>query len=56
MGITKKAKVMFTCEHEVKDKLAKWAKTENRTISNLVEKLVMDAIASQEQQQNKDAA
>jgi hypothetical protein len=56
MGITKKAKIMFTCEHEVKDKLAKWAKTENRTVSNLVEKLVLDAIATEELQTNRESA
>ena len=26
MGATKKAKVMFTCEHEIKEKLTEWAK------------------------------
>lgn len=48
MGKTKKAQVMFTCTHEVKDFLSKWAARENRTVSNLVETLVVDAIATQE--------
>lgn len=52
MGETKKAKVMFTCEHEVKEKLANWAKSENRTVSNLVETLVMDALAAKEKEVN----
>lgn len=48
MGKTKKAQVMFTCTHEVKDFLTQWAARENRTVSNLVETLVVDAIATQE--------
>lgn len=48
MGVTKKAKVMFTCEHEVKDKLTEWAKQEKRTVSNLVEKLVTEALETKE--------
>lgn len=47
MGKTKKAQVMFTCTHEVKDFLTKWAARENRTVSNLVETLVVDAITTQ---------
>jgi hypothetical protein len=53
MGKTKKAQVMFTCTHEVKDFLAKWAARENRTVSNLVETLVVDAIANQESNEKK---
>jgi hypothetical protein len=49
MGATKKAKVTFTCEHEMKDYLSEWANTENRTISNLVETLVGEAIAARTQ-------
>jgi hypothetical protein len=36
---------MFICEQEVKDFLEEWASSENRTVSNLVETLVTDAIA-----------
>ncbi len=53
MGKTKKAQVMFTCTHEVKDFLSKWAARENRTVSNLVETLVVDAIANQESNEKK---
>ncbi len=53
MGKTKKAQVMFTCTHEVKDFLTKWAVRENRTVSNLVETLVVDAIATQESNEKK---
>jgi hypothetical protein len=46
MGVTRKARVMFTCEHKVKDCLAEWAESENRTVSNLVETLVEEALAA----------
>ena len=49
MGATKKAKVMFTCEHDIKEKLTQWAKSQNRTVSNLVETLVIDALTSQQE-------
>lgn len=48
MGKTKKAQVMFTSTHEEKDFLSKWAARENQTVSNLVETLVVDPIATQE--------
>lgn len=48
MGATKKAKVTFTCTDEIKGNLEVWAELENRTVSNLVEKLVMDAIAAKQ--------
>lgn len=51
MGATKKAKVMFTCEHEIKEKLTERAKLQNRTVSNLVETLVIDALTSQQEQE-----
>ena len=35
---------MFICEQEVKDYLEGWADSENRTVSNLVEILVTDAV------------
>lgn len=40
MGTTKKTKITFTCSQEVKDYLQNWAKYNNRTLSNLVEKLI----------------
>jgi hypothetical protein len=54
MGVTKKAKVMFTCEHDIKDLLTQWAKSENRTVSNLVETLVIDALAGRSKSNSKD--
>lgn len=46
MGQTKKAKITFTCTQEARDFLEKWAAGERRTISNLVEGLVEDAITA----------
>lgn len=40
----RRPRVMFICEQEVKDYLEGWADSENRTVSNLVETLVTDAI------------
>jgi hypothetical protein len=54
MGATKKAKVTFTCEHTMKDYLSEWADSENRTMSNLVETLIGEAIAARTQ--NKSPA
>jgi hypothetical protein len=48
MGVLKKAKVTFTCEYDMKDYLNEWATSEKRTLSNLVEMLVADAIAARE--------
>ena len=48
MGATKKAKIMFTCEHELKDQLTELAKTQNRTVSNLVETLVIEALSTKD--------
>lgn len=40
----RRPRVMFICEQEAKDFLEEWASSENRTVSNLVETLVTDAI------------
>ena len=37
---------MFTCEYEVKDQLTELAKSQNRTVSNLVETLVIEALTA----------
>ena len=55
MGQTKKAKVMFTCEWEAKDYLTKWASAENRTVSNLCETLINEAIAARKTQETEKA-
>ena len=43
MGVTKKAKITFTCEPSLKDGLEGWAQSESRTLSNLIEMLVRQA-------------
>lgn len=48
MGVTKKAKIMFTCEHDLKERLSELAKSQNRTVSNLVETLVIEALTANE--------
>ena len=37
---------MFTCEFEIKDQLTELAKSQNRTVSNLVETLVIEALTT----------
>ncbi|MTJ14154.1 hypothetical protein FJR11_16510 [Anabaena sp. UHCC 0187] len=44
MGQTKKAKITFTCSHELREELESIASSEDRTLSNLVERLVTRAI------------
>ncbi len=43
MGVTKKAKITFTCEPSLKDGLEVWAQSESRTLSNLIEMIVRQA-------------
>jgi len=43
MGVTKKAKVTFTCEPNLKEDLEEWARSESRTLSNLIEMLIRQA-------------
>ena len=55
MAPTKKEKVTFTCTAETKQALEVWAEKEGRTISNLVERIVLSALAvtAEEQKQHK---
>ncbi len=48
MGATKKAKITFTCSHELKEFLETWAESESRTLSNLVEKIVEEAASDKQ--------
>jgi len=43
MGVTKKAKITFTCEPSLKDGLEEWAQSESRILSNLIEMLIRQA-------------
>lgn len=47
MAPTKKEKVTFTCTAETKQALEVWAEKEGRTVSNLVERIVLSALAQQ---------
>ncbi len=51
MPPTKKEKVTFTCTTETRQALQEWADKDGRTLSNLVERIVLAAI---EQQQGSD--
>lgn len=44
MPPSKKARVTFLCSHETKNFLEAWAEKEGRTISNLVERIVLSAV------------
>ncbi|MBD2014331.1 hypothetical protein H6F96_10140 [Microcoleus sp. FACHB-53] len=48
---TNKNRVMFLCDDEAKNDLQQWAEQERRSVSNLVEKIVLEAIAAWKQQQ-----
>ena len=41
---TRRPRVAFICDEEVKEILEEWATDENRTMSNLVESIVLEAI------------
>jgi hypothetical protein len=53
MGTNKKVKITFTCSPELKEDLQKWADSENRTLSNLVETLSETAVTNRKQNQNQ---
>ena len=53
MGVTKKAKVTFTCTFETKEYLGEWSAEDRRTISNLVEGLVEEAIVTRKKTKAK---
>jgi hypothetical protein len=47
---------MFICDDTTKSYLEEWAEDENRTVSNLVETLVQEAIALRKQQSTTPAS
>ena len=51
MPPSKKARVTFLCSHEARKFLEIWADKEGRTISNLVERIVLAAISEQESEE-----
>ncbi|AFZ28297.1 hypothetical protein Cylst_6518 (plasmid) [Cylindrospermum stagnale PCC 7417] len=46
----RKPRIMFTCSEETKQVLEEWSEDEGRTMSNLVERIVVDAIANRNAQ------
>jgi hypothetical protein len=52
MGVTKKAKVTFTCEPDLKDGLEEWAHSESRTLSNLIEMVIRQAYEIHQKRSN----
>ena len=54
MPPTKKEKVTFTCTSDTKHALEAWSEREGRTLSNLVERIVLAALAEQEKQDPRD--
>jgi hypothetical protein len=51
MGETLKERVMFTAPIGTKEKLKAWAETERRTISNLCEGVILEALEKWEAEQ-----
>lgn len=45
---TQKATVYFTCQPEIKAVLQEWADEEGRSLSNLVERIVLAALAEKQ--------
>jgi len=52
---TRRPRVAFICDDDVKKILEGWATDENRTVSNLVESIVLEAIkrTGRERKENK---
>ena len=55
MGETLKERVMFTAPTGTKERLKAWAEAERRTISNLCEGVVLEALEQWESQQRAQA-
>lgn len=55
MAETIKDRVMFTAPQGAKDRLKAWAESERRTISNLCEKVVLEALEQWEANQVKES-
>ncbi|MBW4458188.1 MAG: hypothetical protein KME55_39375 [Nostoc indistinguendum CM1-VF10] len=43
---TRRPRVMFTCSEDIKETLELWSEEEGRTVSNLVERIIAEAIAA----------
>lgn len=52
---TEKNRVMFLCDDQTKKDLKEWAEAENRSISNLVETIIVSAIAERKSKREEKA-
>ena len=53
---TQKATVYFTCQPDTKASLQAWADKEGRSLSNLVERIVLAALETESQQQSSSSS
>ncbi|BBD63430.1 hypothetical protein NIES2109_62800 (plasmid) [Nostoc sp. HK-01] len=51
--VARKPRIMFSCSEDTKEDLESWAEDEGRSISNLIERIVMDAIAKRKNKTRK---
>ena len=50
---TKREKITFTCEKETRSLLEEWADQEGRSLSNLVERIVLAALDNKDRDSKK---
>ncbi len=50
---TKREKITFTCEKETRSLLEEWADKEGRSLSNLVERIVLAALENKDRDSKK---
>ncbi len=56
MGVPRRPRIAFICNEETKEYIEEWAKTERRTVSNLVESIVENAVTAKKSgRSDKDA-
>jgi hypothetical protein len=48
--VTRRPRIAFICNQDTKEFLEDWANDENRTLSNLIETIVEEAVAAKKQQ------
>jgi hypothetical protein len=53
MGVPRRPRVAFICNEETKEFLEEWAETENRSVSNLVETIVEEAVSAKKTKKSK---
>jgi len=50
---TRRPRIMFTCSEDTKQILELWSEEEGRTVSNLVERIVLEAISAKQGKKTK---